>query len=259
MGDSRLWGKLLEVREHAKETFIWELGEGQISFWLDRWTWNGEIIQGSTSIPNPHDMVKDYWNGNQCNYTLLYNILNSEQLHLVQQTPIYPDQRDKIVIKNANSQKISSFIYQTLFHWPSVHWGTDIWGKHLTTSTSFFSWRLWLSMLPTDDILKMKGLRGLSVYFLCLMEEETLDHLFLFFKCNFSQKVWTELLTKFKMDTMNLSWSNFYNCREEWKQINLQVIPCIDAWFIWMYRNSVKYEGSTPLAKVVTTHYTSYL
>ncbi|XP_020599172.1 uncharacterized protein LOC110038625 [Phalaenopsis equestris] len=128
--------------------------------------------------------------------------------------------------------------------------------KALKHFSAHLSWRLWLFLLPTDDILKMKGLRGPSVCLLCLVEEETLDHLF--FYCNFSKKVLNELLPKFKNDTMNLSWFNFFNCWEEWNQINLQVLPCIVAWFIWMCRNSVNYEGSTPLVKAVTTHCTSY-
>ncbi|XP_020595955.1 uncharacterized protein LOC110035958, partial [Phalaenopsis equestris] len=176
VGDSRLWTKLLEVRHQAEDLFVWELGEGQINFWLDKWIWNGERID--TSNPNFGTKVKEFWTENQRNCNLLETILTEEQMYWVKKTKINPGEKDRIVTKQAPSQKLSAYIFQQLYHWQHVMWGKFIWGKWLTPSMSFSCWTLWKSFLPCDDILKLKGLRGPSCCWLCSKDEESLEHLY---------------------------------------------------------------------------------
>ncbi|XP_020592251.1 uncharacterized protein LOC110032829 [Phalaenopsis equestris] len=185
MGDSRLWTKLMEIRNKAEDLFIWELGEGQVNFWLDNWVWNGERLHNSN--PNLMTKVKEFWIDNQWNCNLLDVILTKEQIH-----------------------------------WP-VKWGKLIWGKWLTPSMSFFCWTLWKSLFPTDDILKMKGLKGPSCCQLCSKAEESLDHLF--FSCSFSQGVWSGILKQLNIDTLKFSWNQFKYENNKQKEMDV-VLNC---------------------------------
>ncbi|XP_020596204.1 uncharacterized protein LOC110036164 [Phalaenopsis equestris] len=107
---------------------------------------------------------------------------------------------------------------------------------------SFFIWRLFSKIIPTDDILKLKGLRGPSRCTFCLSQEETLTHLF--FECNWVQDVWSFVIGKLRIPTLNLTWKVFYTSWSDWRGSELQDIPNIVAWFVWMARNQAKHDNS---------------
>ncbi|XP_020590910.1 uncharacterized protein LOC110031837 [Phalaenopsis equestris] len=72
------------------------------------------------------------------------------------------EHEDNLVINASKLHSLSKAIYAKLYSWQDVPWGKTIWNKYLTPSTSFLIWRTFHKLLPVDDILKLKGLRGLS-------------------------------------------------------------------------------------------------
>ncbi|XP_020597552.1 uncharacterized protein LOC110037288 [Phalaenopsis equestris] len=122
---------------------------------------------------------------------------------------------------------------------------------------SFFCWRVFNNLIPTDDILKLKGLRGPSICRFCIQEEESLPHLF--FECNFVQAVWHQLLAHLNIDKNLFTWDNITIYWQSWNKWNYAPIPLIVAWFTWIERNKVKFEEVRPKTEKTVRNSISYL
>ncbi|XP_020596049.1 uncharacterized protein LOC110036045 [Phalaenopsis equestris] len=112
-------------------------------------------------------------------------------------------------------------------------------------------------MIPTDDILKLKGLRGPSKCWLCEKEEESL--ILLFFDCNFAQQVWKQLLNQLIIDEKDLTWDRLVNCWLIWHKRKYATIPFIIAWFIWMERSKAKFDNAIQNVGKTARNSLSYL
>ncbi|XP_020594068.1 uncharacterized protein LOC110034125 [Phalaenopsis equestris] len=121
----------------------------------------------------------------------------------------------------------------------------------------FFSWRVLNDLIPTDDILKLKGVRGPSRCHLCNNNKESSDHLF--FRCNFAREVWNDLISNSNLNLLNVGWGNLKDSLKDWKAINLMSLLFICAWFIWNARNKVKHEDSVTHSVAVAVNCQTYL
>ncbi|XP_020590139.1 uncharacterized protein LOC110031333 [Phalaenopsis equestris] len=256
LGDSRILTNMLKIRHLTEEMYIWDLGNGQVNFWLDHWcpkNWLG----APPSDFNPYLSVCDLWDGDSWSVTKLQSIL--QEPHLSQVTKIVFDKgwKDKIIWHSYANQNLTKVIYAKLYCWDQVPWGEAIWDIYLSPSISFFYWRFFNNLLPTDDILKLKGLRGPFRCYLCQIFEEDNNHLF--FKCEFAQEVWKTLLTKIKVEGLDKDWSNLKDGCHGWKSKKGDSIPFIVAWFLWMCRNNRKHEDKPIHHSKVTRNCASYL
>ncbi|KAF1885705.1 hypothetical protein Lal_00039554 [Lupinus albus] len=69
-----------------------------------------------------------------------------------------------------------------------LNWCKLIWSKSIPQYKSLLTWRLFLNKLPIDENIKRRGISLTSVCNLCLVEEETSNHIFL--HCNFAISIW---------------------------------------------------------------------
>ncbi|XP_020590138.1 uncharacterized protein LOC110031332 [Phalaenopsis equestris] len=167
------------------------------------------------------------------------------------------ESKDILIVKKKVSQSLSAAIANFCFPQHRVSWSNCVWNKFLSPSMSFFSWRLLHGFQPTDDILKLKGLRGPSRCGFCKSHEEIIKHLF--FQCSTVKKVWNCLIPKLKLETVQLSWNDFSLSWKDWQDQDLPPIPYITAWFIWMAKNKIKYEDIWVAAATIATNCISYL
>ncbi|XP_020598229.1 uncharacterized protein LOC110037842 [Phalaenopsis equestris] len=175
LGDSRTWKNMLKMRTKSEQLFIWDIGEGRLN-------------------------VADLWSDGEWNQQALQNILDNRLLNIILKKPIDRSKKDKLIVKKKVSQTFSASIANFFFPQQEVSWANCVWNKFLSPSMAFFSWKLFYGFIPTDDILKIKGLRGPSRCCLCKTEEESLHHLF--FECSNVQQFWNLLLPKLKLNTI---------------------------------------------------------
>ncbi|XP_020596350.1 uncharacterized protein LOC110036283 [Phalaenopsis equestris] len=178
LGDSRAWTNMLKVRSQVENLFIWKIGEGKLNIWLDNWTGEGLINTSSNPQFNPATQVAEIWFNGDWNQQALQNILDNKTLQKVMKSSIDRESKDILIVKKKVSQSLSAAIANFCFPQHRDSWSKCVWNKFLSPSMSFFSWRLLHGFLPTDDILKLKGLRGPSRCGLCKSQEETIKHLF---------------------------------------------------------------------------------
>ncbi|XP_020592738.1 uncharacterized protein LOC110033176 [Phalaenopsis equestris] len=189
--------RLLKVRKDVEQLYVSEIGEGLVNIWWDNWSLEGCLLQDHNASAAPV-LVKDIWVHGKWNLTPILPFCSPSQLSNIQKLFVKPGVKDIIAIKK---NPIPSQPPQLV-----VHWGHTIWNKFLTPSMSFFIWRLFLKLIPTDDILKLKGLRGPSRCTFCQSQEETITHLF--FDYTWVQEVWPFVNGKLMISTMNLTWKN---------------------------------------------------
>ncbi|XP_020599702.1 uncharacterized protein LOC110039090 [Phalaenopsis equestris] len=254
--DSKIWGKMLNIRQTAENLFIWDLGKGDISFWIDNWC-PKDWLSPISSVPNTDLKVAECWEDEDWSLLKLSNILQANSVTKITSIKIDRSKPDKIIWQSFSNQSLTKDINSKVFQWEHISWGTIIWNNFLSTSMSFFCWRAFHKLLPTDDILKLKGLRGPSKCRLCLHEEESLPHLF--FECNFVQLVWHQLLSHLNIENKLFTWDKITICWHTWHKRNYASIPLIVAWFIWMERNKAKFEDDIPKTEKIIRNKLSYV
>ncbi|XP_020594069.1 uncharacterized protein LOC110034126 [Phalaenopsis equestris] len=202
-------------------------------------------------------LVKNCWVGNVWSEDLLRSLLMEQSVSYISTIQFDKKNNDQLNLMNRTRASISKDIQNYLYSWDTCQWNVSYCQKHLTPSMLFFAWRVLNNLLPTDNILKLKGLKGPSRCHLCKLDQDSRDHLF--FKCNFAEEVWNRLTSQMKINLINIGWDNITDCIKDWKEINLMPIPFIVAWFIWMARNMAKHEEREASATRVMTNFWSYL
>ncbi|XP_020596218.1 uncharacterized protein LOC110036174 [Phalaenopsis equestris] len=148
--------------------------------------------------------------------------------------------KDHIHLIKRTSSSLSKDIQNRIFRGYNCQWNIFTCQKLLTPSMLLFSWRVLNDLIPTDDILKLKGLKGPSRCHLCNNDQESSDHFF--FSCRFARDVWKNLTSKFNINLINVGKGNIKDNLKDWQKINLMSLPFIVVWFLWNARNKVKHE-----------------
>ncbi|XP_020597029.1 uncharacterized protein LOC110036837 [Phalaenopsis equestris] len=219
--------------------YTWDLGNGKVNFWLDNWC-SKDWIGAPPPDFNPQLLACDFWDGDSWDVPKLQSLFQEPHLSLVTRTVFDKGRKDRIIWQSYINQSLNKAIYVKLNHWEKVNWGEAIWDRFLSPSISFFCWRFFNNLLPTDDILKLNGLRGPSRCYLCLKNEENINHLF--FKCEFAQEVWKELFNNIKDDNLDKDWTSLNVGWYNWRSTQGESIPFIVAWFLWICRNNNKHD-----------------
>ncbi|XP_043692852.1 uncharacterized protein LOC122643279 [Telopea speciosissima] len=126
-------------------------------------------------------------------------------------------------------------------------WVGVVWLKGLQPRVSTFGWRLAWNCLPSDDLVRKWQVPLVSRCDLCRKEQESVHHLFL--ACEFSVKIWTELLMRFEV-----RWEGFPLMEElfSWWKRKARTILLQKAWLplailipyqLWKERNKRRFEN----------------
>ncbi|XP_020593394.1 uncharacterized protein LOC110033681, partial [Phalaenopsis equestris] len=107
-------------------------------------------------------LVKDCWNSNVWSEDILQSILKDQPVSSISAIQFDRNNKDHLNLKNKTKASISKDIQNKLYSWNTCQWNFSSCQKHLTPFILFFSWRALNNLLPTDDILKLKGLKGPS-------------------------------------------------------------------------------------------------
>ncbi|XP_020584790.1 uncharacterized protein LOC110027626 [Phalaenopsis equestris] len=161
VGDSRIWIQMLKVREDIEKLLRWELGQGEINFWKDNWC-PTDYLEPLQDEKEGDLLFKDYWNGNVWSEDIFRSILKDQSVSSISTIQFDRNNKDQLNLKNKTRASISKDIQNNLYSWDTCQWNVSSCQKNLTPSMLFFSWRALNNLLPTDDILKLKGLKGPS-------------------------------------------------------------------------------------------------
>ncbi|XP_020599719.1 uncharacterized protein LOC110039104 [Phalaenopsis equestris] len=254
--DSRTWIQMLKGREDIEKFLIWELVHGEINFWKDKWcpTNHLEPLQNEKE----EDLLaKDCWSGNEWSEDALNNILKDSSARSISKIHFDRNKKDQIQLIKRTRSSLSKDIQNSLFIWENCQRNICTCQKFLTPSILFFSWRVLNDLIPADDILKLKGLKGPLRCHLCKNDQESSDHLF--FRCRFARDVWKKLTFNINLNLINVGWGNIKDSLKDWQAVNLMSPSFIIAWFIWNARNKVKHEDIGTNTDSVVSNCQAYL
>ncbi|XP_020593172.1 uncharacterized protein LOC110033511 [Phalaenopsis equestris] len=245
VGDSRTCIQMRRGREDIEKFLIWELVHGEINFWKDKWC-PTDHLEPLQQDKEEDLLVKDCWSGNEWSEDALNTILKESSAERISKIHFDRNKKDQIHLIKRTSSSLSKDIQNSIFRGDNCQCNIFTCKKFLTPSMLFFSWRVLNDLIPTDDILKLKGLKVISRCHLCKNNQEFSDHLF--FSCRFSRDVWKHLTSKFNLNLINVGRGNIKENLKDWQEINLMSLPFSVAWFLWNARNNVKYEdiGTNP-------------
>jgi len=127
----------------------------------------------------------------------MYLIQNSEELtkQILTVTLSIDDSRDRLNWRASGDGELTSKIAYNTLHisGPKVRLCKLVWNNFVPPSRSFVFWRLAHDKLSTDENLRKRGCKIVSICCLCHQHEETSTHLF--FRCPETQKFWQRLCT----------------------------------------------------------------
>lgn len=160
-GDSMCWRRMIAHR-NTTETFIfWDIGEWKINFWNDHWMGDSSLAdQLNLDTWGSTDMVADFWINNKWNSEKLKLMGCGSTRHILD-IQFDSSGKDGLMVKgSSNNQTITKTFPPTWWQEEDdLSWGKAIWHLVFRPCMAFFNWRLMHSLLPIDNILKLKGLR----------------------------------------------------------------------------------------------------
>ncbi|KAJ4713976.1 Ribonuclease H protein [Melia azedarach] len=131
-------------------------------------------------------------------------------------------------------------------------WCNYLWKKFIPPKFSMTVWRILQHRIPSDDILRSRGICIVSVCALCdnASVSETMDHLFV--ECVFAQQIWRWLSSLFRLKLPPLYytselWDWIVSRRFSPQLFNLWLtISCYAFYSIWKTRNRLRFEDEKP-------------
>lgn len=145
-------------------------------------------------------------------------------------------------------------VYQALstFHWPldsSVHF-QQLWKVDCPLKIKLFTWLLIENRVLVWPNLQTRGWEGPSRCYLCLLQCETISHLFIY--CPFVRAVWQLLDPSFPF---YLTWTGtcVLDCLQRWNKAysSLASLPFHFLWQIWKCRNDALFDGKPTSTSLV--------
>lgn len=195
---SHIWKQMILHREEAEDLFVWKIGSGQLYFWLDNWYLKAPLITSWPPSMFTDLTVNQCWDGDTWSPSKLNELVPPDVANDILEIPLNPSTPDSLILKGPNHLNVTKKIlfkrHEDIPQWP---WSKLIWSSLMKPSMSFFSRRVIYNLLPIDDILKYKGLKLAFRCICCLMEEETLTHLFC--SCPAVHPIWNDLSQLFNV------------------------------------------------------------
>lgn len=212
------WRKLLKIREKVCPLIQIQIGDGrQTSLFYDKWLDEGAIAQMLNNEEEVtvwgQDLKVNQWvNGNQWQIPDSFRrrypaiVQKMERIEITQNA-------DKAIWIPAKSGRFSvSSCYEALrYKKPRVPWNNFVWCNKIFPRHSFFLWMLAHGRIKTKAWLQQRRIVVDQVCALCSRGNEDIQHLF--FNCQYSKAVWTEVLQTFDQNHRPLIWES------EWRWI----------------------------------------
>lgn len=218
--DSWHWKSLLKLRHLARQFIICTVRNGDTaSFWFDHWTPLGPLIDalgpsGPRALRIPlHATVSRATRGNLWNLPAPRSD-EAVALHAYLTTISVPAATDDadlyswtirgVKLHSFSSAKTWSVIRETK---PPCSWHKTVWFKDNTPKHAFHMWVTVQDRLPTRSRLAAWGLLTPTICCLCLLSDESRDHLFI--DCPYSKDIWKMMLQKLSLTTLSFdSWAH---------------------------------------------------
>ncbi|XP_042515354.1 uncharacterized protein LOC122089723 [Macadamia integrifolia] len=247
---SSVWTGIKKVWDFVSSNEKWAIGDGERTlFCHDKWL-------GSSSIANMSSL----------NHSLFQDLDTKVGAFIKEGKWVFPpvsssfikeifDKVGKLPISLGFSKDICSLEnFSMKSSWeglrqsqPKVGWLKLIWGHYLQPRQSVFGWRLLQGKLPCDDKIKARGILFPSRCELCMIEEESINHLFLECKC--VRYLWSSFSSIFGATFTSYCSSMVLS---KWWSQKSRVLGLKDAlwagyilipYFIWLKRNSRRFNS----------------
>jgi hypothetical protein len=142
-----------------------------------------------------------------------------------------------------------SNIYSTILNSANIPnitgWRKGLWKWKIPLKVKLFTWLVDKNKISTWDNLLRKGWNGPNICQLCYKDEEIVSHLFI--HCEFARKVWNFISLDRQLTT---TWQgiSIADCFVNWLSSERahKLLPPVVIWHIWLARNSLIFENSTP-------------
>ncbi|XP_028097019.1 uncharacterized protein LOC114296888 [Camellia sinensis] len=249
---SWVWRKIFSLRDWMSPLINHQIGCGTSTFlWYDNWhplgpLWNKfEDRIMYDSCLNSEAKVSQIIDG----HSWKWPIPNSWEIQeLISSTPeCYkpnPSKCDQVIWKLTTDGQFS--IHSVWNHWRHslgrVEWHKLLWGPHRIPKVHFIVWGAIHNRLYTGDRLLLFGLAPHSQCPFCLDPGESHSHLF--FKCNFTNRVWGAIEAKCNIKWPVLDWPDIVTyATKETKGNSLRANILSNAFLcsiyhIWIERNN---------------------
>ncbi|KAI0498287.1 hypothetical protein KFK09_021528 [Dendrobium nobile] len=244
-GNSRVWQRMVQIKWKVEPCFAWGLGEGNIFFWQDRWI-NGCSLDtllntNSKSVVKVKSFFCEYgWDVVKLSYIIPFSIVQ-----LITQITLNRESKDILL---CTFSKDGLFRTKDVWHvFRTIKDPTKVfkmmWHKSIPTTVSVFCWRTLKTFIPTDELLRNKGLLITSKC-QCCSNVETLQHVFV--SSPIAGKVWNFFEGIFRVNYWgpNCSISQLFDSwMVSFKGHIRNIIPPLIIWFIWLARNDSRFNG----------------
>ncbi|PNX98065.1 ribonuclease H [Trifolium pratense] len=205
---SYTWKSILQASWVIKRGSYWTIGSGQgINIWEDNWIQQKGNPTSTISKPNNCGLIKVKElmddNYNDWNVTIINQIFNPYEAHMIQQIPILDKTQSDILTWDGTRDGHYSVKsgYQAIMEWAknsdnnnatssnsSMEIWKVLWKLNVPPKHSHFIWRCLSNAIPVKGKLFKKGIRCDPLCPRCLNHVETIQHVFL--ECDWAKKVW---------------------------------------------------------------------
>ena len=236
----------------------WEVGDGNtISLWYDPWhpwgplvNWLGERTSLQVGWPKETRLCS-FINGSNWEWPLgaVWNRINSSLGGLKPNS----SQPDRLVWLNCSSKDLSIKMAYSLAREPSpkVDWYSTVWNKTIYPRHAFILWLIVQERLYTMDKLVSWGIINSNCCYLCNIEEENHDHIFM--TCAFSKEVWrgVELQLNWSRNRPSMA-TSFYALLADFGSLSGALFKkalAVVCYYIWRERNVRRSGGKASSPK----------
>ncbi|KAL8456695.1 hypothetical protein ACS0TY_034802 [Phlomoides rotata] len=170
----------------------WVVGQSsRLNFWNDNWL--GYIISEKIGIPPAFAMglsstILDYFYEECWHFDYEFFMKHTDIVRDILNIHVSRGY-DSRVWGNSVSGMLTSRMAYDMLHSPNpwVNWSSWIWGTSIPPCRSTLIWRAIWGKLPTADWLRLYGIQGPTICFLCHSASESLDHIFA--HCSFTRSL----------------------------------------------------------------------
>lgn len=214
--DSWGWKNILKVRDKIKERIVCKIGNGRsISMWYDNWCQLGPLYNYISHRDlydarldaglKVFDMISNgVWNW-PSEWVNKFNILTE-----IDVPNLIPNKCDGIVWVNCNGMEMDFAVKNVCRdlsnNGPKVIWWKLVWFSQCVPKLAFILWLVMNNILSTLNRLQRWGNYVVNRCCLCKNECEDLEHLF--FKCEFSRRVWNKTKCMAKIHNELMEWND---------------------------------------------------
>ncbi|RVX19375.1 putative ribonuclease H protein [Vitis vinifera] len=241
---------------------VFHLGNGQrVKFWKDKWCGDGPLCECFPSLfsmsMSKNAWVSEVWNpvGDGIGWTPLFaRAFNDWEIDLVERLlqkiqafRVQREEEDRVIWTASNN---GAFSVRSLYSMMepgglSLFPSERIWRARVPPKVAFFAWEASWGKVLTQEQLQRRGFSLANRCFLCLSEEETVDHLLL--HCVKTRVLWNLLFSLFGISwtlsctvkTTLLGWNGGFVGKRRKKA--WQMAPLCIFWSVWKERNRLAF------------------